>query len=153
MRRTMACAMSVIIMTAAVGCSSSSTTPAAHAAPATKPGAPSTHAAPVATTAKPTPARTTAKAAAKPSSTCNPADEPNIILWMRTPGTQDVAQLLGGWNPDTCDSSIPDLLKNAPTGPGFCTAAAYESTNAGYDVDATPAPRLKHVVAEVGGSC
>lgn len=115
---------------------------------------------PAATTAKPAlakttthPATKTAKAAAAPSPTCNLANEPNVIVWEQWPGLQDVAQLLGGWSPETCKSSIDQIMSTMPTGAGYYTAIAYQSDNPNYNVDATPAPRLKDVIEEVGQGC
>jgi hypothetical protein len=45
------------------------------------------------------------------------------------------------------------MTATSPLGPGFCTAAAFAADNPGYDVDAEPAPRPKHIINEVGAGC
>lgn len=82
----------------------------------------------------------------------------DIYVRMKSPGTSTVAQELGGqwtWNhvTSTCQTSVQWIIASAPTGIGNCTWVGYKADNRRYRVNATPAPPLKHVAAEAGGSC
>jgi len=92
-------------------------------------------------------------AKAAPSPTCDMTKEPNVLVWYKVPGLQDSAQLLGGWSPETCKSSVDQIMAGSPTGDGYCTEIAMASDNPGYNADATPAKPLKHVIEAIGGSC
>lgn len=144
-RRVTAITVTAAAVLATAGCSSSPadtgssqtivvTSSAGHTAVATHPAA-------------------SAVASAVPSPTCDMTKEPDVIVWYKVPGLQDSAQVLGGWSPETCKSSIPQIMAGAPTGDGYCTEVAWSSTNPGYNADATPAKPLKHVIEAVGGSC
>jgi len=56
------------------------------------------------------------------------------------------------WGDNKCITSVQFAIDANPTMAGFCTQVALVSTNAGYDEDAVPAPRLKKVIA-LTGSC
>ena len=94
-----------------------------------------------------------AAAASSVGPTCDLTKEPDVIVWYKVPTLQDSAQVLGGWDPETCKSSIAKIMASVPTGTGYCTAIAYASDNPGYNADATPAKPLKHIIEEIGGSC
>lgn len=73
-------------------------------------------------------------------------------------GLQTSAEEIGGgWSWDyitkTCLTSVQDTLATAPTGAGYCTQVGYVADNPGYDVNATPAKRLKVLAGEVGAAC
>jgi hypothetical protein len=72
---------------------------------------------------------------------------------MKQPNQPDLAQLLGDVNLRTCKYTVDSLADTSPLGEGFCTAAAYPADNPVYNVDADPAPKPKHIVAEVGAGC
>jgi hypothetical protein len=68
------------------------------------------------------------------------------------------AQEIGGgwdWNviAKKCMTSTQMIIAGAPTEAGNCTQVALASSNPGYNPDATPAPPLKHVIAEAGPGC
>jgi hypothetical protein len=82
----------------------------------------------------------------------------DIYVWMLVPGVQAEAQELGGeWRWDygsnKCLTSVQLTLAAAPTNPGTCTQVGYVADNPGYDVNATPAKRLKVFAGEVGPAC
>jgi hypothetical protein len=82
----------------------------------------------------------------------------DIYVRMKSPGTATVAQRLGGewiWNASSgkCLTSVQMMIASAPQVPGSCTWVGYVSRNPGYDVNATPASPLRHVVASSGPSC
>ncbi|MET9222365.1 hypothetical protein ABZX65_26875 [Streptomyces sp. NPDC003300] len=122
---------------------SSSPSPVATVAPATT-AAPAKTA--VATTKAPPPPKP------KPTRTgCGPIRD--VIIWMRVPDLPDGAQVVGNWNQADCRSTFDTLPDESPTGPGFCTEAAWVSDNPGYDADATPAKRPKKVQVSAGPAC
>ena len=125
---------------ALAGCSSSTSKPAA--APA---------ATSVATTATP-PADSSTSQPPAPAETCATPlpDRGDIIEWQREPGLPDSAIELGGTDPEHCKWTFDTLKDSSPTGSGYCTEAAWASDNAGYDPNATPAPRLKKVQVVIG---
>lgn len=77
----------------------------------------------------------------------------DVIVWMRIPGVQDSAQVLGNYDQQNCEPTFKTVQETSPTEPGDCTEAAWASDNPGYNVDATPARRLKHVYVAVGPAC
>jgi len=74
---------------------------------------------------------------------------------MKTPGQPAQAQVLGDVDYATRAHrwSQADLAKTSPKGPGFCTAVAFASDNRGYRINAVPAAKPAHVIAQVGGAC
>jgi hypothetical protein len=82
--------------------------------------------------------------------TCHPTRD--VIVWTKTPGTTPAATLLGdpGGN---CTSTIESVAATSPTGPGYCTIAAWATDNPGYNVDAPSPRRPKKPVEEIGGGC
>jgi len=82
----------------------------------------------------------------------------DIYVRMKSPGTATVAQQLGGewvWDASTrkCLTSVQMMIATAPQVRGSCTWVGYVADNPGYDVNATPARPLRHVVAASGPSC
>jgi hypothetical protein len=77
---------------------------------------------------------------------------------MKSPGVAPVAQRLGGnwiWDKTTskCLTSVQMMIASAPQIAGNCTQVGYVVDNPGYNPDATPARRLKHVAAQSGPAC
>ncbi len=72
---------------------------------------------------------------------------------MKVPGVPDSAQELGNYSQMDCEPTFQWLQHTSPTEAGDCTEAAWASDNPGYNVDATPAPRLKKVQMVVGPAC
>jgi|SRR6185312_2948957 len=141
MRRTL------LLVTAALalaGCSSSASKPAAAPPSTSAPAAVATSATPAADTSTSQPAA--------PAETCATPlpDRGDIIEWQREPGLPDSAIELGGTDPEHCVLTFDTLKTSSPTGSGYCTEAAWASDNAGYDPNATPAPRLKKVQVTIG---
>ncbi|MFF0127320.1 hypothetical protein ACFYTG_16560 [Streptomyces mirabilis] len=142
--------IAAILLTAACGSGNTvHAAPASKAAPARTPvkshssAATPTHSAPRA--AKP-----------KPSPSTSPKECPSVgdvILWMKVPGVPDSAQVLGGNGYPNCESTFQTVQRTSPNVPGACTEAAWASDNPGYNVDATPAKRLKKVQVAVGPAC
>ena len=89
-------------------------------------------------------------AAAKPS--CTPGG-PDLLVRYVVPGIHPSAQTLGSEDIVNCQPTITMLQKTSPTRPGYCTQVAYASDNPGYDLNADPAPPLKHMIAAFGGGC
>jgi hypothetical protein len=119
---------------------SSVTTPAkAKAAPKAKPRA------------VPTPKPKATKAQPSPQPSCS--ETRDLIVWYVVPTLPDSAQELGNYNLATCETTLQELQDASPTGPGYCTEAAWVSDNPGYDADATPAKEPKDVVLSVGPAC
>jgi hypothetical protein len=120
--------------------------PPATTAPAPTSASPSAKAAPK---AKPIPKATKSKPAPQPS--CS--ETRDLIVWSVAPTLPDSAEELGNYNLATCESTLQELQETSPTGPGYCTEAAWASDNPGYDADATPAKEPKDVVLSVGPAC
>lgn len=93
----------------------------------------------------------TATASPTASKSCSPTRD--VIVWYRAPGVADSAQVLGNYDLATCESTFQWLQQTSPTGPGYCTEAAWASDNPGYNADATPAKRLKKVQLAIGPAC
>ncbi len=77
---------------------------------------------------------------------------------MQTAGTATVAQQLGGgwvWNVSTgkCLTSVQMIIAGALSVDGACTWVGYVADNAGYNVNGTPAPPLRNVIAAAGPAC
>ncbi|MET7775357.1 hypothetical protein ABZU94_13960 [Streptomyces mirabilis] len=140
--------IAAILLTAACGASSTGHAKAAPAHTSSRPPAKShssaakpAHSAP--RTAKPKPSHS--------AKSCSPTRD--VDVWMKVPGLPDSAQVLGNYNLATCETTFQTMQKTSPTGPGYCTEAAWASDNPGYNADATPAKRLKKVQAAVGPAC
>jgi hypothetical protein len=90
-----------------------------------------------------------------PTADCTVTDAklPDVIQRFISNGTQWEAQLLGGFDYAACGPSIANLAFDSPALAGDCTQIALASDNPGYDVNAAPAPPLKHVANEVGPAC
>jgi hypothetical protein len=133
----------VMGLVAACGDASPTTPPSDTATEATvSPGAPAPAVSP-----------TTAPAAVSPSAaTCTPASDDSGDLLVRyvTPGTAASAQVLGAMDLVNCRPTIDSLRASSPAGSGSCTQVAYARDNPGYDVNADPAPPLRHMIAEFG---
>jgi hypothetical protein len=131
-------------------------------------------AAPAATHASATPvASPSSKASALPNPVESPwygtgpcPPGPDLLVWVKSPGAPAAAQALGSYDSAACRrvhrlSTVEQLQRTSPTGPGQCTQAAYASDNPGYekrwldgpDADTVVPPRLKHVVMSVGAAC
>lgn len=111
---------------------------------------------PDATTAKPSPTHTATKAAkvaATPSPSCTLPDDRDMYVWTRGVGVEDDAQEIGEADLSECITSVQLIMETSATGPGYCTEIGYVDQNPGYDVNATPAKPLKHIVDEVGAGC
>jgi hypothetical protein len=61
--------------------------------------------------------------------------------------------VLGSYVAATCEPTAKMFQDTSPTGPGYCTIAAYASDNPGYDTDATPAKRPRKALVRVGPAC
>ena len=88
--------------------------------------------------------------ASEAACTARPAASGDIYVFMVTPGSQPLAQRLGGewiWNVTLkkCLTSVQMMMAAAPRGSGFCTEVGYVKDNPGYNPNATPAHRLKKV--------
>lgn len=104
-------------------------------------------------TSDPQPARTTAAAPGPVTSvaTCA-ASGPAVIAWQLQPGSPAYAQRLGSRTVQC--QSVEDLFRAVtPNAAGNCVLIALASTNPGYDVNAEPAPKPRHVIARIGPSC
>lgn len=82
----------------------------------------------------------------------------DVIVRVKSHGAPAVAQRLSGvwvWNVTLgkCLTSAQMVIATAPAAPGSCTWVGYVADNPGYDVNAMPAPPLRHVAASAGGSC
>jgi hypothetical protein len=127
---------------------------------ATTPAPVTTTPSPSPTTTAPSPKPTTAAPTTKPPAKPHPSKSPkgcgpnrDVDVWYRVPGISDSAQALGGYNLITCESTFHNIQTTSPTGPGYCTEAAWASDNPGYDADADHPGRLKDVQVSVGGGC
>ncbi|MGI5136619.1 MULTISPECIES: hypothetical protein [unclassified Streptomyces] len=146
MRRTVL-PIVAILLTAACGASANHTGPApSHSS--SGPAAKKKHSAAAPAKHKPSSAKPKPSQSSK---TCSPTRD--IIVWTKTPGLPDSAQELGNYNLETCESTFQWLKHASPTGPGYCTEAAWASDNPNYNVDAEPAKRLKKVQVTIGPAC
>ncbi|MFF7754356.1 hypothetical protein ACFZCP_35155 [Streptomyces sp. NPDC007971] len=147
MRRTVL-PIAAILLTAACSSGTSTTaskpthTPTPRATQSSRPAAAPSHSASHTTKPKPKPSR---------SKGCGP--ERDVIVWYRTPGGDDSAQVIGNYNVVSCQTTFDELRKDSPTGDGYCTEAAWADENPGYNADATVAKRLKNVQVSVGPAC
>lgn len=91
---------------------------------------------------------------AKPSASaksCPPTRD--VLVWTKFDGVPAAAAELGNYNAATCEPMFNWLTETSPTNAGDCTEAAWASDNPGYNVDADPAPKLKHIQLEIGPAC
>lgn len=105
---------------------------------------------------KPTTVAPTTKPPAKPHPSKSPkgcGTNRDVDVWYKVPTIPDSAQVLGSYNAATCESTFKSLTDTSPTGPGYCTEAAWASDNPGYNADAEPAKRLKDAQVSVGAGC
>ncbi|WP_158697317.1 hypothetical protein [Streptomyces hokutonensis] len=150
MRRTIL-PITAILLTAACG-SGGGHTASASSPSSRQPVAKRSHA-----TAAP---RKSSSSAAKPtpktshsSKGCNLSPTRDVILWYKTPGLPNSAQVVGNYDLVNCETTFRSLPRSSPTQAGYCTEAAWASDNPGYNADATPAKRLKKVQVAVGPAC
>lgn len=95
-----------------------------------------------------------AAAAASPSAACKLKDQgPDYIVRDADPGASVLASEVGPVDLADCKTTLDDFPGTAGQGPGECTTIALASDNPGYNVDASPAPRLKHVIMSAGPGC
>jgi hypothetical protein len=100
------------------------------------------------------------KATDKAATACDnrPWASGDIYVRMISPGTQWVAQELGGewsWNYalGKCLTSVQLMMATAPMTAGNCTQVGYVADNPGYDPNANVAAPLKQLAAQVGPAC
>lgn len=132
MTRPFAVAAAAAVLALTAACSGSSSKPAA---------APDVAAA-TSTAAQPT-----------MNATCNLPHKGDVIERIVTPGNEATAQELGDVDEINCQSTFDSLKAETPSGPGYCTQAAWLSDNPNYNVDAVPAPPLKKIQAQAGQGC
>ena len=87
-----------------------------------------------------------------------PRNHPDILVREKDPTLPYTAQQLGGnftynYRTNTCQDGITFVLSGVSDQPGYCVQVAEASDNPGYNPDASPAPRLKKVVASKGSAC
>jgi hypothetical protein len=143
--------IAAILLTAACGSSAGHSASAATRS-SRKPAAKSSHAAAAATKSassgkrKPKPSH-----ASKGCSHTSPTRD--VIVWYKAPGLPNSAQVLGNYDLVTCETTFKSLTHTSPTGPGYCTEAAWASDNPGYNADASPAKRIKNAQVVIGPAC
>lgn len=88
---------------------------------------------------------------------CTPGPQFDYIIRTIAPGDQWSATKIGNAGPDGCDYLDPsaqiNLVNSSPKAKGYCTQVARATDNPGYNTDATPAPPLHKVIAQVGDAC
>ncbi|MQY32601.1 hypothetical protein SRB17_05550 [Streptomyces sp. RB17] len=89
----------------------------------------------------------------KPSRSKGCGPERDVIVWYKTPGAPNSAQVIGNYNVTSCQTTFDELQQDSPTGDGYCTEAAWASDNPGYNADADSPKRLKNVQVSVGPAC
>jgi hypothetical protein len=89
----------------------------------------------------------------KPSKSKGCGVERDVIVWYKVPGIADSAQVVGNYNLVSCETTFHELQHTSPTGPGYCTEAAWASDNPGYNADADVPQRPKKVQVAVGPAC
>ncbi|WP_405671443.1 hypothetical protein [Streptomyces sp. NBC_01530] len=143
--------IAAVLLTAACGGSGGHTTSASSHA-SRQPAAKRSHA----TTVPRKSASSAAKPKPKPSHSskgCNLSPTRDVILWYKTPGLPNSAQVVGNYDLMRCETTFKSLPSSSPTQAGYCTEAAWASDNPGYNADATPAKSLKKVQVSVGPAC
>lgn len=101
-----------------------------------------------------TPPTTQASASATSSAGgCSLPHTGDLIWWEKWPGTPAQVSMLGDINILECKYSWETLADTEPTGPGYCDILARPADNPGYDMNATPPPRPKNILAEAGAGC
>ncbi|MEU9406204.1 hypothetical protein AB0E08_10925 [Streptomyces sp. NPDC048281] len=81
---------------------------------------------------------------------CGP--ERDVVIWYKTPGLPDSAQVVGNYD-GACVTTFHSVETTSPTGAGYCTEAAWASDNPGYNADTTPAVRPRKAQVAVGPAC
>ncbi|MCU1498539.1 MAG: hypothetical protein JWM47_2492 [Acidimicrobiales bacterium] len=84
-----------------------------------------------------------------------PSASEEVIVRETDPDTTTWAYDLGGgwvWSFGTeeCITSVQMVLQTVPLIDGYCVEVAPKSANAGYDVNAEPAPPLRGVIGRAG---
>ena len=110
-------------------------------------GAPSVSAKPVAS------ATLTASSPAPRAATCTLPSSPDLLVRTIAPRVGPSAEILGSANLGLCIPTVQWLQQTTPTGPGYCTQVALSSDNPGYDLNRTPAPPLRKLIAKFGAGC
>ena len=87
-----------------------------------------------------------------------PSNYPDILVREKDPTRPYAAQQLGGnyaynYRTNKCEDGVTYALSTVADLPGYCVQVAEASDNPGYNPDASPAPRLKKVVASKGSAC
>jgi len=72
------------------------------------------------------------------------------VVWPPQPAT---AQEIGNIDLGNCTPTLQDFTETAGTAQGECTSIALASANPGYNVNASPAPRLHRVLMRAGPGC
>lgn len=96
---------------------------------------------------------TSRAAAAHPSPSCKRTTTFDYIertVWPPSPAQADE---IGNTDYADCASSLADFAATAGQASGECTTIALAAKNPGYDVNATPAAPLKHVIESAGPGC
>lgn len=124
----------VAVSALALGGCSSTSTPAAASAPSTA-------------------AVTATTAAASPTGSCALPDSQDLIERDDDPGASILASEVGEVDLANCTSTLDDFQQTAGQAAGECTTIAWAKDNPGYDVNAVPAPPLKHVIESAGPGC
>jgi len=97
------------------------------------------------------PVSTAAKAA--PSPACTLKTTFDYIVRDSLPGASVQASEIGNVDLSACADSLTTFRATAGQAPGECSTIALASKNPGYNVDAVPAPPLKHVIESAGPGC
>jgi hypothetical protein len=82
---------------------------------------------------------------------CGPTRD--VIIRTISPNLPPSATEVGDYDLQDCSMTIDDLSNTSPTTDGYCTQAAYADDNPGYNIDETPAPTLRKLVAQFGPAC
>jgi hypothetical protein len=110
-------------------------------------------AAPVATASTTHAKAAAAHIKATPSPSCKLTTTFDYIVRDDDPGAGVLADEIGNVDYVNCVSSLADFAATAGQAQGECTTIALASDNPGYNVNATPAPPLKHVIESAGPGC
>jgi hypothetical protein len=94
-----------------------------------------------------------AHAKATPSLSCKLTTTFDYIVRDDDPGAGVLADEIGNVDFVNCRPSLDDFAATAGQSQGECTTIALASDNPGYNVNATPAPPLKHVIESAGPGC
>ena len=83
------------------------------------------------------------------SGPCNLPTTRDLIIWERRPRILDSALEVGDADLMNCKPTLDTWAAGEPTGTGYCSKIAWASDNAGYDINARPAPPLRKVIDQV----